>query len=70
MLATEDSDAFDRVMEGFGLPKTTDEEKDSVARPSEMQPSLRPKSRLKRLHWRWNCSQNCPTWLAMEATPD
>ena len=28
VLATEDSDAFDRVMEGFGLPKTTDEEKD------------------------------------------
>lgn len=27
VLATEDSDAFDRVMEGFGLPKTTDEEK-------------------------------------------
>ena len=26
-LATEDSTAFDRVMEGFGLPKTTDEEK-------------------------------------------
>ena len=26
-LATEDSQAFDRVMEGFGLPKTTDEEK-------------------------------------------
>lgn len=26
-LATEDSDAFDRVMEGFGLPKATDEEK-------------------------------------------
>lgn len=28
VLATEDSDAFDRVMEGFGLPKTTDEEKE------------------------------------------
>ena len=28
VLATEDSDAFDRVMEGFGLPKSTDEEKD------------------------------------------
>ena len=27
VLATEDSDAFDRVMEGFALPKTTDEEK-------------------------------------------
>ena len=26
-LATEDSQAFDRVMESFGLPKTTDEEK-------------------------------------------
>ena len=26
-LATEDSDAFDRVMKGFGLPKTTDDEK-------------------------------------------
>jgi glutamate formiminotransferase/formiminotetrahydrofolate cyclodeaminase len=26
-LATEDSTAFDRVMEGFGLPKTTVEEK-------------------------------------------
>lgn len=27
VLATEDSDAFDRVMEGFALPKATDEEK-------------------------------------------
>ncbi len=26
-LATEDSHAFDRVMEGFGLPKSTDDEK-------------------------------------------
>jgi len=26
-LATEDSQAFDRVMEGFSLPKTTEEEK-------------------------------------------
>lgn len=27
ILATEDSDAFDRVMEGFALPKSTEEEK-------------------------------------------
>ncbi len=28
VLADDDSDAFDRVMEGFGLPKETQEEKD------------------------------------------
>ena len=28
-LATEDSDSFDAVMAGFGMPKSTDEEKDT-----------------------------------------
>ena len=66
VLATEDSDAFDRVMEGFGLPKPPTRRRIFVARPSAMQPSLRPKCRLKRPHWPWNCSQDCPTWLALE----
>ena len=29
VLASEDSDAFDAVMDSFGLPKSTDDEKDA-----------------------------------------
>ena len=66
MLATEDSDAFDRVMEGFGLPKTTDEEKNLRRQAIRHATFARPKCRLKRPHWPWDCSQDCPTWLALE----
>ena len=38
-LATEDSQAFDRVMDSFGLPKTTDEEK-SVRRDAIREATL------------------------------
>ena len=34
-LATEDSNAFDRVMEGYAMPKNSDEEKDVRSRQFE-----------------------------------
>ena len=57
MLASEDSDAFDAVMDSFGLPKSTDDEKDArrtAIRSAMMAAASVP---LKR---RILCSNNCP----------
>ena len=57
-LATEDSDAFDGVMAGFALPKSTDEKKMLGVRKFELRPMLPLKFRLKPLLLHWIYSRN------------
>ena len=63
-LATEDSEAFDGVMAGFALPKSTDEEKRLAVRKFERRPMQQQKFRLKPLPLHWICSRNYHCSLA------
>ena len=45
-LATEDSDAFDEVMASFGLPKSSEQEKQEHDFPYEQQPYEQQKYRM------------------------
>ena len=63
-LATEDSEAFDGVMAGFALPKSTDEEKEARRTQIRAATYAAAKFRLKPLPLHWICSRNYHCSLA------